>query len=238
MRFSGIGNNTIVIGAESMGVNELLASSNSAVVALAFGGGLLPGLTLANQKAYAALTTARPELVKITRGAAAGSSQLGCSPFLAYPAPVFLIDVVNVLGRIEQASDLDCVANCAAGRYVRREEFEASLASLPLPAEQLCDSSGKALVLATSEAGPPEPLAVDAVWAALSGGAPYVSPQEVERCLARWRPNPATLALDDFERSLLQGRAIVACGFVVLFGMEALVLVLLVLRPLIEKLSA
>ena len=115
-----------------MGVNELIGSANSAVVALSFGGGLIPGLALANKAAFAALTDSRPELAKITRGAKAGSSKLRCSPFLAYPAPVFLNDVVDVLGRIDQASDLEYVAECLEGnRYVRRDEFASSLAELP-----------------------------------------------------------------------------------------------------------
>ena len=53
---------------------------------------------------------------------------------------------------------------------------------------------------------------------------------------ARWRPDAATFAVDDFERSLLQGRAIVSCGYVILFGLQALVLALLVLQPLAELL--
>ena len=153
---------------------------------------------------------------------------------------MFLNDVVDALGRIDQASDLEYVAECREGnRYVRRDEFAASLAELPSATVQLRDSSsGEELGLVTVESGPPEPLAVDAIWAALSGGAPYVSPQEVERCFARWRPDANSFALDDFERSLLQGRAIVACGFIVLFGLEALVLFLLVLQPLVEKIRA
>ena len=69
-----------------MGFAELIASAPTALVALAFGGGLLPGLTIANQKAIASLTTARPELSEVTRGASMGSAPLRCSPFLSYPA--------------------------------------------------------------------------------------------------------------------------------------------------------
>ena len=75
-----------------------------------------------------------------------------------------------------------------------------------------------------------------ATWAALSGGAPYVSPQEVQRAFTRWRPDEDTFALDEFEKNLLQGRATVALGFATLFGLQALVAVLLVVQPLLSLL--
>ena len=58
--------------------------------------------------------------------------------------------------------------------------------------------------------------------------------QEVRRQLSRWRPDGETLALSEYETSLLQGRAAVGVAFLVLLGMQALVLGLLVLQPLFE----
>ena len=235
-----------------MGFAELIASAPTALVALAFGGGLLPGLTIANQKAIASLTTARPELSEVTRGASMGSAPLRCSPFLSYPAPLYLDDVIDTLGRINDLNDLKCLKTSegtstittggdeAVVRYLRRAEIEESIAALPPPQKQLVDSrSGQPLGLMTPiKADPPGALAVDAVWAALGGGSPYVSPQEVERCLARWRPDAATIAIDAFEASLLQGRAIILFGYVVLFGMEGLALWLLVAEPLMKTIMA
>ena len=40
--------------------------------------------------------------------------------------------------------------------------------------------------------------------------------------------------LDEFERSLLAGRAGVASGYLILFGMQALALALFVVQPLWE----
>ena len=81
-------------------------------------------------------------------------------------------------------------------------------------------------------------LAVDAAWTALSGGSPYVQPQEVERQLSRWRPDASTLDLDEFSTSLMQGRAVVGSGYLMLFGLQALTVALLVIQPLLELVSS
>ncbi|KOO24488.1 hypothetical protein Ctob_004407 [Chrysochromulina tobinii] len=73
---------------------------------------------------------------------------------------------------------------------------------------------------------------MEATWTALSGGSPYVAPEEVARQLSRWRPQPSVFVLDEFERSLLQGRAAIASGYAILFGLQALVLVVFVAQPL------
>ena len=60
----------------------------------------------------------------------------------------------------------------AVVRYLRRAEFEESIAALPPPQKQLVDSrSGQPLgLMMPIKADPPGALAVDAVWAALGGG--------------------------------------------------------------------
>jgi hypothetical protein len=55
--------------------------------------------------------------------------------------------------------------------------------------------------------------------------------------VGRWRPDAATFVLDEFETNLLQGRATVALGYATLFGLQALVAVLLVLQPLLAQLG-
>ena len=44
--------------------------------------------------------------------------------------------------------------------------------------------------------------------------------------------------IDQFEKSLLQGRASVSGGYLVLFGLQALVLLVLVIQPLVEIILA
>ena len=230
-----------------MRLAELASSAAPALVALSFGGGLLPGLALANKAAFTSFTEARPELQAATKGSLAGSAPLRCSPLLAYPAPVLLDDVIDALARVESPDDLSCLNQEADGRLVRRAEFISSLEQLRPPTQQLQDANGKLLGLspqvlshgarAESITAAPAALAVDAIWAALSGGAPYVSPQEIQRCLARWRPTPSVFDITDFERSLLQGRAIVSCGYIVLFTLQALALALFIVQPVVEKLS-
>ena len=84
---------------------------------------------------------------------------------------------------------------------------------------------------------PLDSVAVDAVWVALSGGSSYVAPEELDRQLARWRPAPAQVRLGQFERALLQGRATIVGGYLELFGLQALVLAVLVVGPLLERAS-
>ena len=55
--------------------------------------------------------------------------------------------------------------------------------------------------------------------------------------LERWRPDEATFSLDAFEKNVLQGRATVALGYVLLFGLQALVAVFFVVQPLLAALT-
>ena len=45
------------------------------------------------------------------------------------------------------------------------------------------------------------------------------------------------MRLGQFERALLQGRATIVGGYLVLFGLQALVLAVLVVGPLLERAS-
>jgi hypothetical protein len=78
---------------------------------------------------------------------------------------------------------------------------------------------------------------MDACWTALSGGNPYVSKEEVARQLSRWRPDTSTFVQEDFEKALLIGRANILLGFLVLFGMQATVVLVLVVSPLLKGLG-
>ena len=177
----------------SMGISELVGAWKPSLITLAFGGGLLPGLAIANKAAFSTLGDSQrtAQLSEPTRGAAAGSQPLQCSALLAYPAPVLLDDIIAVLGRVDAAGNtLSCLQNDT--RLVRRAEFESSISEMPAPTQQLLDSDGAALGLkpqlyydGTPRGEPPAAIAVDAVWAALSGGAPYVAPQEISRCVVR-----------------------------------------------------
>jgi len=91
-------------------------------------------------------------------------------------------------------------------------------------------ADGGALVL--SETG------LDMAWTALSGGSPYLAFEEAERKLAQWRPDSsATLTLRAFEKALIRGRANILVGYLVLFGLQASVLIVLVIGPLLSASS-
>lgn len=133
-------------------------------------------------------------------------------------------------------------------RLVRKAEFEQAIKRLPPLGDgtlTLVSSNGRAKErqlsqqeLASIGKSAPAALAVDAFWAALSANAPYVSPEEVTRCIKRWRPDTTTFAIDDFEKELLQGRAAVVLAYTILFGVQILVAGLLILQPLSSKLDS
>lgn len=207
------------------------------LVAMAFGGGLLPSLAAANSKALDNLSAGRA-LSTPTLGMAMNSEPLRSSPLLCYPAPLLVADVEDVVSRF-CADDAEYTLKCPASgkRLLRRAEFCERVALLPrrtLTGGVLREADSSS----SNDDEPPPSLAVEATWAALSGSAPYVSPQEVERQLSRWRPNTETFVLAEYERSLLQARASVAVGYVVLFGLQAMVLSLLVVQPLVDALTS
>lgn len=135
-----------------------------------------------------------------------GGPVLHCSPYLLYAHPLRLRDVEDCAGRL-----LD--APLAGG--LERAEFEALIAATPPRTSA---------------------IAVDATWTALSGGSSYVSAEEIERQLQRWRPGPAIFVLAEYERSLLQGRATTALGYVTLFGLQLLALWVFALQPVADAL--
>ena len=81
---------------------------------------------------------------------------------------------------------------------------------------------------------PLRPEALDAVWVALSGGSSYLAPEELDRQLERWKPADDVVRLGEFERALLVGRSVIVGGYLILFGLQALVLGTFVVGPLIE----
>jgi hypothetical protein len=49
-------------------------------------------------------------------------------------------------------------------------------------------------------------------------------------------PRTHQVRLGQFERALLQGRATIVGGYLILFGLQALVLAVLVVRPILDTL--
>ena len=68
----------------------------------------------------------------------------------------------------------------------------------------------------------------------MEGNINGVAAHEVRRQLDRWRPDASTLILDEFERALLMGRANVLLGYTTLFGLQAAVLCVFAVRPILE----
>ena len=55
-------------------------------------------------------------------------------------------------------------------------------------------------------------------------------------CTRRHAPCKHQVRLGQFERALLQGRATIVGGYLILFGLQALVLAVLVVRPILDTL--
>ena len=197
--------------------NEVAGLSSIAAV-LALGAGLLPGLKEANSKALKTLSAATTHSIGAPDEASRGGVCLRFSPLLFYTQPLRKRDVEDCVGRLSLEMDLP---------GMDRAEFEALIDRLPNAA------SIAGIEAATSTAAP---NAVDATWCALSGGSSCVSAQEIERQLRRWRPEPGTFVLAEYERSVLQGRANICAGYATLFGLQGLVLWLFVLQPVSDAL--
>ena len=84
--------------------DQLANVATPALVSVAFGAGLLPSLAAANKAAFASLLKTPPELGVPSPAAAAGSTPLKSSPFLAYPATLYLDDVLDVVSRLSTDS--------------------------------------------------------------------------------------------------------------------------------------
>jgi peptide deformylase len=208
------------------------------LLALFLGGGLVPSLADANSQAFSKLSGGEGELDQVTPARSKGGAELACSPLLFYPAPLILDDVADVLSRISAGT-----LQLNTSRLLRRAELEKALSELPPRSEELRGKDGASLPILEPLSTPASPkplpsLAMEAVWCAFSGGSPYVSVAEFERQVGRWRPDDGTLVMEEFEKSLLQGRAQVFLGFAVLFGLQALVLGVLVVQPLWEALAS
>lgn len=93
----------------------------------------------------------------------------------------------------------------AARTLLRRTEFASRVAALPArrvwPADEDGGPAGGvelrvALGASSLRSRPLNAVAIDAVWVALSGGSSYLSPEELDRQLTRWRP-----AADEVRRA-------------------------------------
>lgn len=139
-----------------------------------------------------------------------------------------------------------CVCAQADNRkLLQRDEFERAVEASRAPRWPV-DASGQpvggaelqAALQRTLASRRPTSTAVDACWIALSGGSSYVSREEIGRQLGRWRPATGVLELGAFERSLVQGRTTILLGYTILFGLQALVLALFVVRPAVETVQS
>lgn len=230
---------------------EIPSELTTAFVGLAFAGGLMPSVMQANTKALGNLRAGDVVVAADVDLAALDTTPtLPCSPLLMYKAPLKLGSLVGVVGRFSLADECGPLPECRReDRYLQRDEWEAAIAArspptswplganaVPLlgdgyPSPHLC------LGDECEAAQQPSVLALDACWVALSCGASFVSHQEVDRQLSRWRPDERTFVLEEFETSLLQGRAVQLSGYVILFGLQALVAGVLVVPPLAASLA-
>lgn len=223
---------------------EVPTAVTTALVGLGIGGSLLPSVSKANGQAIKNLRVSQAlSQADSERASLDVTPPLEISPFLLYGAPLKIGSLYGVIGRFSDDSQFlqDCRRD---DLMLRRSDFEAAIAELEpptawpsgvgegLPSPHLCLGTDECDV-----AQRPCPLALDATWVALSGGSPYVAHQEVSRQLSRWRPDRATFCVDEFQTSLLQGRLVQLSGYVILFGLQALVAALFVLGPLAQQLG-
>ena len=82
-----------------------------ALVAFGFGSGLLPSLASANRAALSSLFETPDELSEPTKAMLAGSAPLRSSPLLAYPCPLVIDDVLDVVGRFSAADATDATSS-------------------------------------------------------------------------------------------------------------------------------
>jgi hypothetical protein len=213
---------------------DLNSLAGPLIVGLAFGGGLVPSLASANKAAFSEL--ARGKRVPSSSGSSEPMGPiLSCSPILGYPSPLYLADVADVTSRLSSSK-----LPSAPGQYLQRDEFERIVPALPSKPASMRGLDGNVLLVSPqpTSSQAPTPVAVDAAWTALSAGSSIVSAEEIGRQLSRWRPEPDVLVLDEFEKSLMQGRLQVLIGYVTLFGLQGLVLGLFVVQPLSELLQS
>ena len=238
-------------------------AAKSVLVTLAFGSGLVPSVMLANRQAtqsmFDAVDTALPETTDSpplkfspvlfyptaprVADVLAVVSRLDAAALKASPAP-----------RTAQPAELKGFMNApieqgwtperpAARTLLRRTEFASKIAALPARGGWPTDADGlaaggdalrDALGPSSLRGRPLRPEALDAVWVALSGGSSYLAPEELDRQLERWKPSDDVVRLGEFERALLVGRSVIVGGYLILFGLQALVLGTFVVGPLIE----
>ena len=206
----------------------LAEALSSALVALAFGSGLVPSVMRANSAAFETLAAG------VADDEPPASSLEPClrnSAILGYARPLTIPDVLAVASRL-RGDDFSGLMS--------RAQFDQSIRAAP-PCDWPRDSTGQCVGgdSLRESCGPLASrrltrIAIDATWTALSGGSSYVASQEVQRQLERWRPDASTFVLDEFERALLMGRANVLLGYTTLFGLQAAVLCVFAVRPLLE----
>jgi len=205
-------------------------------VGLALGSGLIPSLKVANSKVLSN--------VRVRRDFASEEEQqelgppLPCAPLLLLRSPPKLAATVAVVARLDP--DL-----MQGKKLIQQVQFEETLKKTP-PRKWPVDAEGQAVggdVLAAAAAStwqtrPLSPLALEVVWIALSGGSSFLAAEEYQRQCERWRPDQHTFVLSLFERALLQGRATTFLGYGILLGLQAAVLLVLVIQPLADQLAA
>mgnify|MGYP003685530569 CR=1 FL=1 len=193
----------------------------TALVALSLSVSLFPSISLANKKAITnLLDDSSLDLLD-----PADSAPIAVSPFLLYPTPLRLADVTNAVSRLPSLANAP-VKLSPGGRplFMRRAEFAQQLLEAPPLAHQPLHSETKEpLTFLDLRRRAVTPLAVDACWTALTGGAPYCSREEFARQLAQWVPERGCVCISCFERALVIGRATILLGYIVLFGLQVLV---------------
>ena len=73
----------------------------------------------------------------------------------------------------------------------------------------------------------------------VAASAPWLMPSMHAPCAHHVHVHPPCthqVRLGQFERALLQGRATIVGGYLILFGLQALVLAVLVVRPILDTL--
>ena len=222
--------------------------------------GLIPSVMFANKQAadslMDAMSSAPPPLTD--------SPPLRSAPLLFYPEAPRVADVLAVMARLDAAGLKKPSGSVPS---VVWDNSKSSVAGGPVGTADEDGPAGgvalrDALGASSLRSRPLNAVALDAVWVALSGGSSYLSPEELDRQLTRWRPAadevskhhhppramhvrvcqylhismhvllthhthtvhiPCTyqVRLEQFERALLQGRATIVGGYLILFGLQA-----------------
>jgi hypothetical protein len=186
---------------------------------------------------------------------ASSGPTLPCSPLL-FSSPVYLSDVVSIVGRIENVDSLADWRNLPSTKvpdlatpdnppmWLPRSTFKTNIRSAkfkswpvdsngtPIGGDEL---RGTELPRVKSSGADIPDAALDAVFDTWAWGASVATPDKVGNCLGRWRPDKDTFDLDAFQRDAVAGRAVTGLAIVAFIVIQVSAYGVLFVAPFLRE---